>query len=1004
MATEQFNILFRSSGARTVRREMKGINLGLAAVAFAAVRVGRAFVDTADTFTNLSNRATVFASSAEDAEQRMEDMVRISRELSVGLDDVSGVYGQISIAQDAAGISTAEVTKIVENLSKATLVSGASAQASAGALRQFSQGLAANRFSGQELNSVLEQTPYVAKLLADGIGVATGDLRAMGEAGLLTTDVLVGVFGRGIDQLDEKLANFKFPLSQQLVGLRTELLLAFSELDKFIGSADGLSEALTNAKNAVAQFVNEVKAGEGAGHDMVQGFLQVIEVLKELMPLFKGIAAAWIASGLIGFVASFTGSVVNSVLVVQGYIATIGGGAVKGAAVAFSGSTTIMTKALGALNWALEVTRLKLVGSAGLTAATKVAGGAIKVFSGILRVTGIKAVYDYTKALVAMSFAFLKDTKIGVYAGVFLLELWDATIAKSTFLTKLFGKAAKVAWASATLGLSLLITGLPVLYFWLKENTDKIVEFGDRTTTVGGILEYLKNVGVQTFKVIATSIKGNINVLLAVAGVVYDSLLPAFQKVGELWGWVGEQMNSFLEGAPAAWENFKAIVSNAFSDLGETASRYMQDAKDIITNGWDNISTAVTQTVADLGKSIRESLGIDDSQWENIKTNATNTFKSIGDTIKKQTAEWIKPVENFVVKALNVLGALKVGLLNPTDFVPSFKAEYERLEQENRNLFETIKVGAKEVVQDVTDVGAAVAAAAEAAGAAALETVAPVIETYKTEIEKLRAELEKLQQTAAAGPAPPPGAPGAPETPTDIVSGDLSNLTPRQGEEEGGLLSGLSDFLLGESPTELWTKFADAATSAFERIETSQKGLSEVLEGTLNSTLDGLTDSIVTFANTGENTFKDFARSVVQQLQKVIMKQLLIKALSAAGSAFGGLGDLFGGGGGDALNAGESLTDFSGFAANGGTVGGGKFTPGAPIVVGEKGPELFTPPSRGVITPNNRLGTEGGGGQSVTVVNVEDPQGVQDAMRGTEGEEIIINHIRRNPDLIRGLA
>jgi len=54
---------------------------------------------------------------------------------------------------------------------------------------------------------------------------------------------------------------------------------------------------------------------------------------------------------------------------------------------------------------------------------------------------------------------------------------------------------------------------------------------------------------------------------------------------------------------------------------------------------------------------------------------------------------------------------------------------------------------------------------------------------------------------------------------------------------------------------------------------------------------------------------------------------------------------------------------FAGFAANGGQIQGGKS-----YIVGERGPELFTPGASGFVTPNHALGM---GGSSNIVVNVD---------------------------------
>jgi hypothetical protein len=83
----------------------------------------------------------------------------------------------------------------------------------------------------------------------------------------------------------------------------------------------------------------------------------------------------------------------------------------------------------------------------------------------------------------------------------------------------------------------------------------------------------------------------------------------------------------------------------------------------------------------------------------------------------------------------------------------------------------------------------------------------------------------------------------------------------------------------------------------------------------------------------------------------------------ARGAEFGGLSEY------DAL----TLAGVSGARANGGPVmGGGTY------LVGERGPELFTPGTSGNITPN---GGFGGGGNITINVNGGDPQQVVDALR-----------------------
>ena len=61
----------------------------------------------------------------------------------------------------------------------------------------------------------------------------------------------------------------------------------------------------------------------------------------------------------------------------------------------------------------------------------------------------------------------------------------------------------------------------------------------------------------------------------------------------------------------------------------------------------------------------------------------------------------------------------------------------------------------------------------------------------------------------------------------------------------------------------------------------------------------------------------------------------------------------------------------------GGKAAGGPVSGGTTYMVGERGPELFTPSSSGTIIPNHRLGGSGGGGSvyNITVNGAIDPEG-----------------------------
>ena len=121
---------------------------------------------------------------------------------------MSGVYGQ-----EAGSLSSA--TRMAETLNKALVVGGGTAEENKRALIQLSQGLSSGLLQGDELRSIREQAPYLASVLAEGlgkiddkfIGKTVGDLKELGAQGELTSDVVIKALEAMQDQVDATFAD-----------------------------------------------------------------------------------------------------------------------------------------------------------------------------------------------------------------------------------------------------------------------------------------------------------------------------------------------------------------------------------------------------------------------------------------------------------------------------------------------------------------------------------------------------------------------------------------------------------------------------------------------------------------------------------------------------------------------------------------------------------------------------------------------------------------------------
>ena len=123
--------------------------------------------------------------------QQLETMIYQSAQRSRGnFMDTMGLVSQLGTMAGSAFDNTKEIVQFAEQLNKQLALSGASGQAAQAAILQMEQGLASGVLRGDELNSVMEQAPAIARSIADYLQVDMGKLREMGAQGQITAAIV----------------------------------------------------------------------------------------------------------------------------------------------------------------------------------------------------------------------------------------------------------------------------------------------------------------------------------------------------------------------------------------------------------------------------------------------------------------------------------------------------------------------------------------------------------------------------------------------------------------------------------------------------------------------------------------------------------------------------------------------------------------------------------------------------------------------------------------------
>lgn len=247
------------------------------------VTVGAA-INKMDAYTNLQNRLKLVTTNQQELNKATADTFRIAQDSRQAWDGVVQVYQRFSDNAKTLNIDMAKTAELTETVSKAVAISGASSQAAEAALTQFGQALASGVLRGEELNSILEQTPALAKAIASGMGITVGQLRSVAAEGKITGDVLVEALTKSKASVDE----------------------LFSKTDVTIG------QSFTLLNNEVQKFIGEAGKGSGAA-DLLSGS---IKVLAENLNLITNAA-------IVVGVGYLTKSIVAKTIAVQADIAAI---------------------------------------------------------------------------------------------------------------------------------------------------------------------------------------------------------------------------------------------------------------------------------------------------------------------------------------------------------------------------------------------------------------------------------------------------------------------------------------------------------------------------------------------------------------------------------------------------------------------------------------------------------------------------------------------------------
>lgn len=228
----------------------------LAATAFAGIsiaNVGKEIVNVVDKYTSLQGRLKLVAKEGEDLAATQKTLFEISQATRNETGSTIDLYTRLARSTKDLNLNQQTLFKTTELINKAITISGATAQESSAALFQLGQGLSAGALRGEELNSVMEQTPRLAQAIADGLGVTIAELRKMGSEGQLTSAAVIEAL-----ENQASVINKEFGSVPQTVGQAYQQLK--NDIENIIKTFSGFGNAVRESINEIREFAKAISS------------------------------------------------------------------------------------------------------------------------------------------------------------------------------------------------------------------------------------------------------------------------------------------------------------------------------------------------------------------------------------------------------------------------------------------------------------------------------------------------------------------------------------------------------------------------------------------------------------------------------------------------------------------------------------------------------------------------------------------------------------------------
>lgn len=377
-------------------------------------------VRLSDTYASTNARLNLLVDDGGSREALEQQIMASAQRSRAGYFDTASAVAKLGLNAGAAFEGNDELIAFMEQVNKQFVIGGATAQEQSNAMIQLTQAMAAGALRGEELNSILDGAPGIARAIEQYMGVAEGSIKEYASEGLVTSQVVKNALFAAAEETNAKFGSMPKTWAQVWTSMENKALAVFSPIlqqindlandDRLSHVLDGFIGALGVTAGVIGKVLGLAVAFGGAVYDN-WGWIG---------PIVLGIAGA-LGVYAAGLAVVNTVETVSNGLKLAAAVAAYAKAAATGTAVSADTAATAAQWGLNAALLACPLTWIVLAVVA-VIAVIYAAVGAVNHFAGTsVSATGLIC------GVITTAAAFIWNTIIGLLNGAIQL-LWTVFV------------------------------------------------------------------------------------------------------------------------------------------------------------------------------------------------------------------------------------------------------------------------------------------------------------------------------------------------------------------------------------------------------------------------------------------------------------------------------------------------------------------------------------------------------------------------------------------------